>query len=42
MTERDATDALGMLPEDGRHRASLAANALREAVWDHSMYKGEP
>jgi len=42
MAQQDVPDALGGLPEDSRHRALLAADTLREAVWDYLVNMREP
>lgn len=42
ITQQDVLDALGGLPEDSRHCALLAANALKEAIKDYLASKKEP
>jgi hypothetical protein len=39
---RNVPDALGGLPEESRHCALLATDALREAVKDYLTCKNEP
>ncbi|MFO7997088.1 MAG: iron-sulfur cluster assembly scaffold protein [Dehalococcoidia bacterium] len=41
-TQRDVLDALGDLPDESKHCALLAANALKAAVRDYLATKREP
>jgi len=42
ISQQDVLEALGGLPEESKHCASLAANTLREAVKDYLALKNEP
>jgi len=42
ITDRDIDTALGGLPKEHAHCATLASNALRQAILDYLKTKGEP
>ena len=42
ITQQDALDALGGLPEESTHCALLAADTLKAAIRDYSAVKNEP
>ena len=42
ISQQDVLDALGRLPDEGKHCALLAANTLKEAIRDYLAMKKEP